>query len=50
MKTHSVEDCGADRFNNEAVIKTQFLQVLVEVIWESQPHTNRKKNSEILKK
>ena len=30
--THSVEHCGADRFDYEVVIQAQFLQVLVEVI------------------
>lgn len=31
--THPVEYCGADGFDNEVVIQTQFLQVLIEVIW-----------------
>lgn len=31
--THSAEHCGADGFDYEVVIQTQFLQVLVEVIW-----------------
>lgn len=30
--THSVKHCRADGFHDEAVIQTQFLQVLVEVI------------------
>lgn len=33
MMTHSVEHCGADGFDDEVVIQTQLLQVLVEVIW-----------------
>lgn len=31
--TYPVEHCGADGFDNEVVIQTQFLQVLVKVIW-----------------
>lgn len=33
MRTHSVEHCCADGFDNQVVIQAQFLQVLVEVIW-----------------
>lgn len=32
-RTHSVEHRGADGFHDEVVIHTQFLQVLVEVVW-----------------
>lgn len=42
MMTHSVEHCGADGFDDEVVIQTQLLQVLVEVIWiQSQRQTNK---------
>lgn len=31
--THPVEHCGADGFHNEVVFQSQFLQVLIKVIW-----------------
>lgn len=41
--THSAEHCGADGFNYEVVIRTQFLQALIEVIC-----TDRQENSSII--
>ena len=39
IMTHSVEHCGADEFNYEVVIQTQFLQAVIEVIWTNKQTT-----------
>lgn len=34
-QTHDAEHCGADGFDNEVVIRAQFLQVYIKVIWNN---------------
>ena len=47
--THPVEHCGADGFNNEVVVQTQFFQALVEVIWIHSQRRDKQIHNSILK-